>query len=130
MSVPSHPITKLGNQDIVWGTAMLGTTYGQIENTDENLTANLEEIKDALGNNMTVLLVNERFELDLTAILDANASSPELGDDITFPSAGITGQITERGRTWTAGGVLKIKIKAFHWKSMGSSPAKGTVEMP
>ncbi len=118
----------IGNQNLLFGTCMLGQTWGQIEGADEKLVADLEEIKDCCGANQTVLLMNERYELDLTVILASTALLPELGDDISFPTGGITGQITERGRTWEAGGCVKMKVKAFHWKSLGNNPAVTVID--
>jgi hypothetical protein len=124
----SVPIKAIGNQNILFGTCALGETFGQIESANEQLLADLEYIKDCCGGNQTVLLLNERFELSMTVILSSSAALPELADDISFPTAGITGQITERGRKWEAGGVVKMDIKAFHWKSLGSEPAVGTID--
>jgi len=124
----SVPIKAIGNQSLLFGTCMLGSTWGQIESADEKLLADLEFIKDCCGGNQTVLLTNERYELSLTVILSSAATPPELAEDVSFPTAGITGQITERGRKWEAGGVVKMEIKAFHWKSMGSDPAVGTID--
>jgi len=123
----STPIKAIGNQNLLFGTCQLGTTWGQIETADEQLMADLETIKDCCGGAQTVLLTNERYELSLTVILSSAATLPELADDISFPTAGITGQITQRGRKWEAGGVVKMEVKAFHWKSLGSEPAVGTI---
>ena len=124
----STPVKVIGNQNLLFGTCQLGETYGQIEAADEKLLADLEFIKDCCGGNQSVLLLNERYELGMTVILSSTAVLPELADDISFPTAGIVGQITERGRKWEAGGVVKMEIKAFHWKSLGSEPAVGTFD--
>lgn len=121
-------MTVIGNQNLLFGTCQLGSTYGTIEDADENLTANLQEIMDCCGGTQAVILSNEKYELSMTVTLAADAVLPVLGDDITFPTAGITGQITERGRKWSQGGVVKMSLKAFHWKSMGSSPQVEVVE--
>jgi hypothetical protein len=126
--MPSEPVKAIGNQNLLFGTCQLGQTWGQIESADEKLMADLETIKDCCGGAQAVLLLNERFELSMTVILSSTASLPELADDIAFPTAGITGQITERGRKWEAGGVVKMEIKAFHWKALGSNPAVGTYD--
>ncbi len=120
-------MTVIGNQNLLFGTCQLGSTWGTIETADENLTAKLEEIMDCCGGTQAVILSNEKYELGLTITLSADATLPVIGDDIAFPSAGITGQITERGRTWNQGGVVKMKLKAFHWTSMGSTPAVAVV---
>ena len=121
-------ITVIGNQSLLFGTCQLGNTWGTIEDADEKLTADLEEIMDCCGGTQAVLLKNEKYELDMTITLSSTATLPELGEDITFPTAGITGQITERGRKWSQGGVVKMSIKAFHWKSLGSEPQVAVVE--
>lgn len=121
-------MTVIGNQNLLFGTCMLGQTWGQIEDADEKLIADLEFIKDCCGGNQTVLLMNERYELTLTVILASTATLPELGEDVSFPTAGITGQITERGRKWTAGGCVKMEVKAFHWKSIGNEPQVASID--
>lgn len=121
-------MTVIGNQNLLFGTCQLGSTWGTIEDADEKLTADLEEIMDCCGGTQAVLLKNEKYELDITVTLAADAVLPELGDDIAFPTAGITGQITERGRKWSQGGVVKMSVKAFHWKSLGSEPQVAEVD--
>lgn len=121
-------ITVIGNQNLLFGTCQLAGTWGTVEDASENLMATLEEIMDCCGGTQAVLMKNEKYELDITVTLAADATLPELGEDITFPTAGITGQITERGRKWTQGGVVKLSLKASHWKSMGSEPAVAVVE--
>ena len=121
-------MTVIGNQNLIFGTCVLGDTFGTIEDANEQLLADLELIQDCCGGTDTALLKNPRYELDLTVTLDSTATPPELGASISFPTAGITGQITQRGRTWSQGGVAKMTIKAFHWKSLGNSPSVEEVE--
>ncbi len=119
--------TAIGNQNVIFGTCVLGDTFGTIEDANEQLLADLELIMDCCGSTDTALLKNKRYELDLTITLDSTAPLPDLGDSISFPTAGITGQITQRGRTWNQNGVCKMTIKAFHWMSLGNNPTVATL---
>lgn len=122
----SYPVKAVGNLNLLFGTVQLGTTYGQVEDASEDLSANIENILDGDGNTQAVIFKDEKYELDMTVILSSTAVLPGLTDDITFPSAGVTGQITGVGRSWSAGGMVKLKLKASHWKSLGSDPAVGS----
>lgn len=122
----SYPNKAIGNLNLIYGTCMLGSTWGQIDDASEELIADLETIKDCCNNTQTVILSDERYELEMTVMLSSTATLPELADDISFPTAGITGQITQRGRKWEAGGVVKMTVKASHWKSLGNEPAVGS----
>lgn len=121
-------IKVIGNQNLLFGTCQIGETWGQVEDADETLQGDIDKIADCCGGTQAVLIKDERFELKITVILSSLATPPELGDDITFPTVGITGQILKRGKKWKAGDAVKMDVEATHWKSMGSTPAVTVVD--
>lgn len=113
-------IKVLGNASLGFGTCELGTTFGQIEDGSLTLTGDVENVPDCCGGLQSVLLTNERYELEFNAIFNSGATLPARGAGITFPIAGIAGSVMEWTLKWTAGKTKMFSIKATHWVSLGS----------
>lgn len=126
-------IKVLGNASLGFGTCELGTTFGQIEDGSLTLTGDIETIPDCCGGLQSVLLTNERYELEFNVILNSGATLPTRGQGIVFPVSGIAGSVLEWTVKWTAGKSKMLSIKATHWASLGSGagstagPAVSTV---
>jgi hypothetical protein len=116
-------MTVIGNQDLSYGTCVLGSTFGKINDADLQRLADQEVIPDCCGGVLAVLLRNPRYEFKFTAKFPASGTLPTLAQTISFPVAGVAGQIIKFGRKWTENGVHMIDIEATSWDSLGSEPS-------
>jgi hypothetical protein len=123
-NIPGHIL--IGDDDIVFGTVMLGNTFGEIIKCDLDRTANEIEIEKANGGLRALILANPHFMLDLETQFSSNVTAPALGDPVTFPLAGVIGRITGIKPGWEAKGSRKLSIKAGHWDSMAVETGVGT----
>jgi hypothetical protein len=123
-NIPNHIL--IGDEDVVFGTCMLGTTFGEIMKCDLDRSANEIEIERGTGGLLALILANPKFALDLETVFTDDVTPPELGQSITFPLAGVAGRVLSVKPGWTNKGSRMLSIKAAHWDSMnvaGANPA-------
>lgn len=129
-NIPGHVL--IGDDDVVFGTVMLGSTYGEIIKCDLERSANEIEIEKSNGALRALILANPHLMLDLETVFSADITAPSLGQPVTFPLAGVIGRITSIKPGWEAKGSRKLSIKAGHWDSMAveTEPGSGIYTNP
>jgi hypothetical protein len=123
-NIPNHVL--IGDEDVVFGTCMLGTVFGEIMKCDLDRSGNEIEIEKGTGGLLALIIANPKFALDLETVFTDAVTPPELGQSITFPLAGVTGRILSVKPGWTNKGSRMLSIKAAYWDSMdveGTNPA-------
>lgn len=111
------------NDRIIFGTAVLGSTFGQIKSASLKRTADEDLIRNNKGSIRAWLLKAPRFELEFKAVLSANVALPGLMEPITFPLAGVSGRIAEITPEWDEDGVRMVSITAKYWDSLAGGTA-------
>lgn len=102
----------------VFGTCMLGDTFGSVESASVNRESDLEEIK-ACGNKLKfAILSNHRFQITLKTLFFADVAAPGQGESINFPIAGVMGRILKSSVEWEKGGQRMLSIEATSWDSL------------
>jgi hypothetical protein len=128
-NIPGHML--LGDEDIIFGTAMLGTEYGEIISCSLTRPGSEIEIENNRGGLRAVILANPHFELQLEATFDQQVEPPAMGESIVFPYAGVIGRVMPGAEiTWSNRGSRMLKFTAKHWDSMATetSPGSGVLE--
>ncbi len=122
-------ISGAGTINIVYGTCLVGQTWGVVRSSNCKDTCDEQLFTDCRENTREVLLKNERVELTMQFEYDPELGIPSRGDDISFPEPfeGLTGQVTEIGVTYDRGDKVLVEITAKHWKSLGNSPTVTTL---
>lgn len=113
---------NIGNANIVRGTCELGNAFGQIESATWRKMGDEDDVPDCGGGIQAHIISNPRAEFELTAIFPSAAALPTLGQAISFPAEGVTGNVLSFEITWESAGSRKIKITAGQWESLGSNP--------
>lgn len=128
-NIPGHVL--IGDENVVFGTCALGTTYGEISSFNLTRTADLEEIENCVGGLKAAILRKPRFEMEIEALFDSSGTLPELGGAITLPLAGVVARITgDIAIKWEKTGGRMLSFKASHWDSMAeeTTPGSGVYE--
>jgi hypothetical protein len=119
-NIPGHIL--LGDEDIIFGTAMLGDEFGEILKCDLERTGKEIEIENSRQGLRAVILANPGFALDLEVTFDATVDPPGMGDPIEFPYAGVIGRVMPGAKImWASGAQRKLSFKAAHWDSMATT---------
>lgn len=109
--------------NIVFGTAMIGDTYGSVISANIKRDGQLEEIT-SYGNLLAAIIANPSFELTLNTVLTADVAIPGMGELIDFPLAGITGRIMPGIEVaWEELGHRGLSITAKSWDSLNNDGA-------
>jgi hypothetical protein len=121
-----NPIVLNNEFNVVFGTAMLGTTYGEVISCGVKRTADKIEIEGNNGNLLACILKNPRFEASFEILFpaDTEAAVPSLGAQIDFPLAEIAGNVLECEVKWANSAGRMLSITATHWDSIGEVTAK------
>lgn len=118
-NIPGHIL--IGDDNIVFGTAMLGNDFGQIATCNLQRTGNKVEVENNAGGLRAVIIANPGFELDLEVQFSSDVEVPAMGDPIVFPLAGVQGRVMEGASIkWSAKGTRMLSFKASYWDSMGT----------
>lgn len=115
-NIPGHIL--IGDDDVVFGTAMLGDDFGQILSFDLDRSGNEVEIEKNTGGLRAMIIANPAFKVDMEVEFSADVALPGLGDPISFPLAGVAGRILAVKAGWKSRNSRKATIKAAHWDSM------------
>jgi hypothetical protein len=112
----------LGDQ-LIFGTCMLGSAFGQIKTASLKRTADRELIANCHGNLRAVLLKNPRFELVLKTVFDSTVTAPGLMEEITLPLVAVTARIMDVSVEWDENGERMLSIEASHWDALAAASA-------
>ncbi len=124
-NIPGHIL--IGDEAVIFGTAALGDTYGEITSFNLTRTADLEEIENAVGGLKAAILRKPRFEMEIETIFDSTVTLPELGGAITLPLVGLVARITGDIQIgWTNTGARSLSFTASHWDSMAEETSSGS----
>ncbi len=119
-----------GDRAIVWGTCMLGDTFGQITGCDITETGDMDVILDALGAARSVMFLNPGFEVEIEALFDIAVDPPKTGDTFLMPYIDLLGTVvpgTAVGYKDKASRTLKFKV--HRWNSLDVSLGDGDVKV-
>lgn len=113
---PSHITIADDPANIIFGTCMIGTSYGQVESATVKRAGDVEELK-ACGNKLLAAIIsNTHFELTLKTLFTADVTPPGLAELIDFPLAGVTGRILPPiDIEWEKAGQRMLSITAKSW---------------
>lgn len=126
-NIPGHIL--LGDEDVVFGTCVLGKTFGEITKCDLDRSGAEIEIENGVGGLLALIIANPAFKLDLETVFTDDITPPEIGQSITFPLAGVVGRILSVKPGWSNKGSRTLSIKAAHWDSMAVD-VSGTLTNP
>ncbi len=128
-NIPGYML--MGDADTVFGAAMHDGTYGEVVKLDLTRTADLVEIDNGQGGNLAAILTKARFEMDIEVVFPADKSAPGIGDQIDFPLAGVTGNITGNIKVlWASKDARKLSFSAAYWDSIGEVVAAALPAAP
>lgn len=109
-------------ENIVFGTCMIGNTYGSCESASVKRTADLEELEKCGGQILAAVMRKPKFELTLKCIFTADVDPPELGELVVFPLAGISGRVVPSiDIEWEKTGQRMISINATSWDAFAAN---------
>jgi hypothetical protein len=117
----SAPQIILGPNNHKLGTCEIDKTFGTVKSAELDESVSEHEFEDCCGDAAAVLLNKHKYTLSLTILWTAGAAVPNIGQQINFPAAGITGNITNKVISWENGGDKMMKLKASHWVSIGNA---------
>lgn len=121
---PGEIIIADSPDNIVFGTCMLGSTYGQVESAQIKRGSDLEELKGCGNKLLAAIMSNFNFELTMKVLFTTDVDPPDLGELIDFPLAGIQGRIVPSiDIDWENAGQRMMSITAKSWDVLGTNGA-------
>lgn len=117
-------ILILGADDVVWGTAMLGTEFGTIKRAMVRRTGDREMLMNQKGELKLLLIKNPGFELILEVAFHKDVEAPGLLETLSLPLVGVQGHVME-GVTvaWELGDERGMTIPVNAWDVMQDARA-------
>ena len=115
-------LLALGDNSVAFGTCMLGTSFGQVKSASLKRANDRKLIAACQGSLRAAVMANARFELTLKTIFDGDVTAPGLGEEITFPLAGVAGRVMDVSVDWNEDGERELTIDATSWDAR---PAAG-----
>lgn len=113
---PGEIIIAENPENIIFGTCLIGDTYGSVESASVVREADVTEIEKCGGNMLALVMSKPRFELALDVLFTADKAAPDLAELITFPLAGITGRVLPGTEIkWEKKGQRMLSLKATSW---------------
>lgn len=108
-----------GERSIVWGTCMLGDTFGQVTGCDLTESGDMEVILNALGAARAVMFTNPGFEVELECVFDVDVIPPKTGDVMLMPYLNLQGVVVP-GKTisYKDKASRTLKFKLHRWNSL------------
>lgn len=112
--------------NLVFGTVMLGTAFGQVESASVSREADMEKLKAAGGKLLAVILSDPMFSFTVKTVFASNVTPPGIGDLIVFPLAGISGRVLPPVTIdWEKQGHRMLSIKAESWDAFSGVNSGG-----
>lgn len=108
----------IGDDAVVWGTAALGTSYGQVKAASFDRDASQQEIMGNQGGLRALVMANPAQKLSFTTVFDSGVTAPGLGDEIAFPLVGVTGRVLNAKVNWTEAGSRELALEVAYWDSI------------
>lgn len=125
-NIPNHIL--IGDDKVVFGTVMLGDTYGEVLKFDLDLSGAETEIEGSRG--LRAFIINNvKLMADIETLCDEDVEEPGIGDPLPFPLAGVTARVLSAKVGWEAKGGRKLTIKAMFSHSMAVT-LEGVGEAP
>lgn len=122
---PGQIIIAESPEDIVFGTVMLGDTYGRVISASVVRDADIEELI-AAGSIYACLLSNPNFQFKFKTAFSDDVTPPSLAELITFPFAGIQGRILPPITVdWEEKGHRGLSIEAKSWDKFSATNQGG-----
>lgn len=126
---PGEVIIADSPENVVFGTCMLGSTYGSVESASVKRNADLEEIKKCGGALLAAIAHNAHFELTMECLYTADVDPPGIGDLITFPIAGVQGRVLPGAEIkWEKAGQRMLSITAKSWDALSTNSGAGAAK--
>ncbi|MBE7497116.1 MAG: hypothetical protein HS117_19415 [Verrucomicrobiaceae bacterium] len=128
----------LGDIAPVYGTAMLGREFGQIQRCFLVRAGERKEFRNDAGELLLILISGTGWQAEFECLFDASVTAPGFMEEITLPLLGITGRVMEGARvTWEGDAERVITIPCAEWDSMEGvatayrlTPAGEAVDIP
>lgn len=112
-------------ENIVFGTVMLGDTYGRVLSASVVRDADVEELIQA-GSLLAAILTNPNFQFKFKTSFSLDVVPPDMGGLITFPFAGISGRVLPPITIdWEEKGHRGLSIEAKSWDAMAATNQGG-----
>lgn len=106
--------------NMVFGTVMLGTTYGEVISCKLAREGDINKVK-AAGSLLAVIISDPYFSLELECMFRDDITPPGLAEAVDFPLAGITGRVIPPiGISWGENDHRKLTIKVESWDAFGN----------
>ena len=122
---PGQIIIAESPADIVFGTVMLGASYGQVLSASVVRDADIEELV-AAGSVYAVIMSNPNFQFKFKTSFRNNVTPPGFAELITFPLAGIQGRILPPITIdWEEKGHRGLSIEAKSWDKFATTNQGG-----
>lgn len=112
-------------ENIVFGTVMLGDTYGRVLSASVVRDADKEELIQA-GSLLACILSNPNFQFQFETSFSLDVAPPDMAELITFPFAGISGRVLPPITVkWEEKGHRGLSIQAKSWDSLAATNQGG-----
>jgi len=112
-------------EDLVFGTAMLGDTYGEVISASIIREADVQEII-AAGSLKAAILQNPKFQFEFEVMFRDSIEAPGFAELIEFPLAGISGRVMPPiSIKWAEGQHRTLAIKVTSWDHMINNDGAG-----
>jgi hypothetical protein len=122
---PGQIIIAESPADIVYGTVMLGDTYGKVISASVVRDADIDELL-AAGSIYAVMLTNPNFQFKFKTMFDDSVDPPSLAELITFPFAGLQGRVLPPITVdWEEKGHRGLSIEAKSWDKFAATNEGG-----
>lgn len=119
---PGEIVIAESADNLIFGTVMLGSTYGRVESASVSKEADIEELKVAGNKLLAVIMSNVHMAFKFKALFDDEAAEPDLAELITFPFAGIQGRILPPITVeWEKSGHRMLNIEAKSWDAFNAT---------
>jgi hypothetical protein len=123
---PGEIVIASSSANLVFGTVMLGSAYGQVESASVAREADMAELEAAGGSILAVILKKPKFAFKFKTMFRADVLPPDFADLITFPFAGISGRVMPPITVeWEKDGHRMLSIEATSWDSFASTNSGG-----
>ena len=123
---PAEIIIAETPENIIFGTAMLGETFGQVISATVSRDGDTTEIEKGGGQIMAFILSKMRFDFTFDVLFTAEAVPPDMAALITFPLAGIKGRVLPPIEIkWEQKGQRMLTIKATSWDAFSATNEGG-----
>jgi hypothetical protein len=119
---PQEVLVLSPDDVIVWGTVMLGDTYGTISQMTMSREWDSDEIKNGVGGLAGFISRNPKFQMNVTSRMDSDITAPGHLDRIVFPLISVTGRIITPEIKWENEGARELTLACTFWDALNLAP--------